>query len=111
MTCPTTVHSGVYALGAAEAEERMLVESRLSTCPGCPAELARLEPLPGLLARLRVSLRAGDPPCPDMQRRPGTPPQRAARRCFEAADRRRARPALRPPFARWLTGLPSSPSR
>jgi hypothetical protein len=62
MTCPMTVHLGVYALGAADAKERMLVESHLTGCPGCRAELARLEPLPGLLARVPVSLLAGDSP-------------------------------------------------
>jgi Putative zinc-finger len=62
MTCPMTVHLGVYALGAADAKERMLVESHLTTCPGCRAELARLEPLPRLLAHVPVSLLAGDPP-------------------------------------------------
>jgi len=62
MTCPMTVHLGVYALGAADAEERMLVESHLTTCPGCRAELARLGPLPGLLALVPVSLVADDPP-------------------------------------------------
>jgi hypothetical protein len=62
MTCPMTVHLGVYALGAADAQERMLVESHLITCPGCRAELARLRPLPGLLARVPVSLLADNPP-------------------------------------------------
>lgn len=62
MTCPMTVHLGVYALGAADTEERMLVESHLTTCPECRAELARLGPLPGLLARVPVSLLADDPP-------------------------------------------------
>jgi len=62
MTCPMTVRLGVYALGAADAPERMLVESHLSTCPECRAELALLEPLPGLLARVPVRLLAGDPP-------------------------------------------------
>jgi Putative zinc-finger len=62
MTCPMTMHLGVYALGAADAKERLLVESHLTTCPRCRAELARLEPLPGLLARVPVSLLAGDPP-------------------------------------------------
>jgi anti-sigma factor RsiW len=47
MTCPVTVRLGVYALGAADAAERVLVESHLSTCQECRAELARLAPLPG----------------------------------------------------------------
>jgi hypothetical protein len=61
MTCPITVRLGVYALGAADAAERGLVESHLATCPACRAELARLEPLPGLLARVPASLLRADP--------------------------------------------------
>jgi hypothetical protein len=61
MTCRITVRLGVYALGAADAAERLLVETHLATCPGCRAELACLEPLPGLLARVPVSLLADDP--------------------------------------------------
>jgi hypothetical protein len=71
MTCPMTVHLGVYTLGAADAQERTLVESHLTTCPGCRAEMARLKPLAGLLARVPVSLLAGDPS-------PGRPPGQAA---------------------------------
>ena len=37
MTCPVTVRLGVYALGAADAAERMLVESHLVTCRACRA--------------------------------------------------------------------------
>jgi len=62
MTCPITVRLGVYALGAADAAERMLIESHLATCQGCQVELARLEPLPGLLARVPVNLLQADPP-------------------------------------------------
>jgi hypothetical protein len=71
MTCPMTVHLGVYALGAGDAQERMLVESHLASCPGCRTEMARLRPLAGLLARVPVSLLAGDPS-------PGQPPGHAA---------------------------------
>jgi hypothetical protein len=70
------LHLGVYALGAADAKERMLVESHLTTCPGCRGELARLEPLPGLLAQVPVSLLAAGP-------RPGRVP-RAQGRCGRA---------------------------
>ena len=77
MTCPMTVGLGVYALGAADASERVLIESHLATCPECRAELALLEPLPGLLARVPVSLLAGDPP---PRARPGTNPRGRARR-------------------------------
>ncbi len=84
MTCPITVHLGVYALGAADAAERMLVESHLASCPACRAELARLEPLAGLLARVPAHLVQADP----LQARP----KRA--RAFAAgstpADRARA---------------------
>lgn len=52
MTCLMTVHLGVYALGAADDGERQLVEAHLPGCPQCRAELARLSPLPGLLARV-----------------------------------------------------------
>jgi hypothetical protein len=62
MSCPVTVHLGVYALGAAEAAERVLVESHLSTCVTCQTELARLEPLPELLARVPVHLLGIDAP-------------------------------------------------
>ena len=61
MTCPITVRLGVYALGAADAAERVLVETHLATCPACRVELARLEPLSGLLARVPVSLLRADP--------------------------------------------------
>jgi len=63
MTCPMTVRLGVYALGAADAAERGLVEAHLATCQACRAELLRLEPLAGLLARVPASfLRAESPP-------------------------------------------------
>lgn len=62
MTCPVTVRLGVYVLGAADAEERTLVESHLAACWECRAELARLAPLPVLLARVPVSLIRTDPP-------------------------------------------------
>jgi len=62
MTCPITLRLGVYALGATDAEERVLVESHLATCEACRVELARLKPLPGLLARVPVNLLRADPP-------------------------------------------------
>jgi len=61
MTCPITVRLGVYALGAADEAERMLVEAHLSDCQACRAELAQLEPLPGLLARVPATLVRADP--------------------------------------------------
>lgn len=62
MTCPITVRLGVYALGAADAAEREVIDTHLPTCPTCRAELTRLEPLPGLLARVPVDLIRTDPP-------------------------------------------------
>jgi hypothetical protein len=62
MNCAMSVHLGVYALGAADAAERTLVQTHLASCPGCRAELARLEPLPGLLAQVPLSLLAADSP-------------------------------------------------
>jgi hypothetical protein len=56
MTCPITVRLGVYALGAADAGERMLIDTHLTSCPACRAELTRLAPLPGLLARVPADL-------------------------------------------------------
>jgi hypothetical protein len=63
MTCPITVRLGVYALGAADQAERLLVETHLATCQECRAELASLRPLPGLLALVPADLlRAGPAP-------------------------------------------------
>jgi anti-sigma-K factor RskA len=62
MNCAMSVHLGVYALGAADTAERSLVEAHLGGCPVCRAELARLEPLPGLLARVPLSLLAARAP-------------------------------------------------
>lgn len=43
---------GAYVLGALEPAERRAIEQHLSRCRDCAAELARLTPLPGLLARV-----------------------------------------------------------
>jgi Putative zinc-finger len=56
MSCPVTVRLGAYALGAADAAERLLVEPHLANCEACRMELAWLEPLPGLLARVPAEL-------------------------------------------------------
>jgi hypothetical protein len=50
MTCQMMLSLGVYVLGAADAQERARVEEHLTGCAPCRAELARLTPLPGLLA-------------------------------------------------------------
>jgi hypothetical protein len=52
MTCQMMMSLGVYVLGAADAPERERVEAHLRGCRQCRAELARLKPLPGLLARV-----------------------------------------------------------
>jgi hypothetical protein len=59
MTCQMLMSLGVYVLGAADAEERERVEAHLRGCPACRAELARLRPLPGLLARVPDDMLAG----------------------------------------------------
>lgn len=59
MTCLMTVHLGVYALGAADESERLLVEAHLADCPQCRAELAELAPLPGLLDRVPARMLSG----------------------------------------------------
>jgi hypothetical protein len=61
MTCQTAVSLGVYVLGAADASERLRVEAHLPGCAACRAELARLAPLPGLLARVPPDLRPAAP--------------------------------------------------
>lgn len=57
MTCQTAVSLGVYVLGVADTPERQLVEAHLPGCAECRAELARLAPLPGLLASVPPDLR------------------------------------------------------
>ena len=59
MTCLMMVRLGVYALGAADAGERQLIEDHLPGCRECRAELARLMPLPGLLAQVPAGLLPG----------------------------------------------------
>lgn len=60
MSCPVTVRLGVYALGAADAAERLLVESHLPNCQVCQMELAQFEPLPRLLAQVPEGLLLND---------------------------------------------------
>jgi Putative zinc-finger len=88
MTCPITVRLGVYALGAAGGAERLLVDTHLGTCAACRAELARLAPLPGLLAHVPVDLvetdlppasRSVDAPAGGRIPRSGTGPGRKVR--------------------------------
>jgi anti-sigma-K factor RskA len=74
MSCAMSVYLGVYALGAAEPAERALVEAHLAGCLACQAELARLEPLPGLLAQVPLSLLGAGSPASA----PAQPPGQAA---------------------------------
>jgi hypothetical protein len=101
MTCPITVHLGVYALGAADTAERMLVESHLASCPACQAELAGLQPLPGLLARVPAHLLRTDTLRARPERAPvarivaaGSTPARRARQPRASACRWRSAAAL-----------------
>src|SRR5215813_4678018 len=57
MTCQIAVSLGVYVLGVADTSERQRVEAHLPGCAECRAGLARLAPLPGLLARVPPDLR------------------------------------------------------
>lgn len=79
MTCLMMVRLGVYALGAADAGERQLVEDHLPGCAACRAELARLMPLPELLAQVPGGMLAGLRPPGQAAGRPGTPRARPAR--------------------------------
>jgi len=92
MTCPITVRLGVYALGVADAAERALIESHLETCRACRAELERLEPLPGLLARVPMSLLRTDP---TPARRYGRAPVAPITRAGDTPARRARTPAGR----------------
>lgn len=100
MTCPMTVHLGVYALGAAGDQERTAVASHLVTCAECRAELARLEPLPALLAQVPESRWAADP---------HATPQPAAAAEQRSARAGRSSPAgapARPGLMRWAWARP-----
>jgi anti-sigma factor RsiW len=50
--CPRTIALGAYVLDALERDERVELERHVEMCATCRAELERLAPLPGLLARL-----------------------------------------------------------
>jgi hypothetical protein len=62
MTCQMMMSLGVYVLRAADAGERERVEAHLPGCQACQAELARLSPLPGLLAGVPDDMLAGRRP-------------------------------------------------
>jgi hypothetical protein len=61
MTCQMITSLGVYLLGAACPGERLRIEAHLPGCAECQAELTRLAPLPGLLARVPDGLLARVP--------------------------------------------------
>jgi Putative zinc-finger len=120
MTCPITVRLGVYALGAADTAERELVESHLPSCPACRAELAHLEPLPGLLARVPAHLARTDPRSARPQRAPAariiaagtTPagPSRASARRWRAAAAVAAAAALGGAGGIWIAQPTPNPA-
>lgn len=49
-----------YVLGALEPSERLALQEHLASCADCSAELAELEPLPGLMARIPLGAVTGD---------------------------------------------------
>jgi hypothetical protein len=59
MSCQMKTSLGIYVLGAADAPQREQMEAHLLGCPLCRAELARLGPLPSLLARVPDRMLAG----------------------------------------------------
>lgn len=64
MTCPQgPTDVGAYALGVLEPDERRRVEGHLAGCALCRAELAELQGLPELLARVDPA-ELTDPPQP-----------------------------------------------
>ena len=79
MTCLMMMRLGVYALGAADAGERQLIEDHLPGCPACRAELERLMPLPRLLAQVPAGLLPGLRPPGQTASRPSTVRARPAR--------------------------------
>lgn len=76
MTCPMMMSLGVYLLGAADDGERRRLEAHLEDCRECLAELARLAPLPGVLAAIPESVRDKTPSPRRQVRRPRRVPAR-----------------------------------
>ncbi|HEY9497036.1 MAG TPA: zf-HC2 domain-containing protein, partial [Intrasporangium sp.] len=81
---------GVYVLGKADPDDRATVERHLPTCAQCREELAELEGLPALLARV-----APPEPAPSQRPRPQpvpvTPSPDLLTRLLTAAAATRAR--------------------
>ena len=90
MTCTIMMSLGVYVLGAADTAERQRLEAHLPTCPACRAELARLAPLPGLLAGIPESMRDTAPSPGRQTRSPGRQARRPARVLRPGGTRLRA---------------------
>jgi hypothetical protein len=114
MTCLMTVHLGVYALGAADDAERLLVDAHLPDCLECRTELARLAPLPGLLSHVPAQML----PDPIRLHRPARTWRAAAMAAMAAAaagvaagfwlaphDGRPAPPTLTLSAANWATDV------
>ncbi|HET7016432.1 MAG TPA: zf-HC2 domain-containing protein [Streptosporangiaceae bacterium] len=80
MICRTMLSLGVYVLGAADAEERRRVQAHLPNCRACQAELARIAPLPGLLASVPPRLRPNPDIRPAATIRPSPQPRSTIRR-------------------------------
>lgn len=78
MSCQTMLSLGVYVLGAADAEERRRVQAHLPNCRACQEELARIAPLPGLLASVPPHLR----PTPGIRPVTAITPKPAPRRAI-----------------------------
>src|SRR5262249_21558343 len=111
MTCQTMLSLGVYVLGAADAEERRRVQAHLPTCRACQAELARIAPLPALLANVPPHMRPVPETRPASLIGPGHGPRHASRRREAGAQWwRAAAAACVAAVAGVLIGLWLSPS-
>jgi hypothetical protein len=62
MNCAVTMSLSAYVLGGADAREQLLLADHIPGCPECSEELARLEPIAGLLARLPSAMVPGRVP-------------------------------------------------
>lgn len=80
MTCQIMMSLGVYVLGAADAEERRRVQAHLPSCRACQEELARIAPLPSLLASVPASMRPNSGTWPGTAVRPSPGAHRTTRR-------------------------------
>src|SRR5215469_11841630 len=90
MTCPLRTSLGVYVLGAADAREQLRIEAHLPHCQSCRAELARLAPIPALLAQVPVGMLA----LPQREQHAGGP-RGNLMGVAHTARRKRVTPALR----------------